>query len=715
MSVDLLQAIQAEKQRRSQGENLSANGIKESGQIDLIDAIQMEKQRRAQEQESAPFYQPALDVVSEVGETIDAYTGAPTRAAIEEVVQGRGVGDALGRFGEQFGEDPSLAPTGKQLAVQMGASAEKSLADISPGLPDFLDPRTDVNEELRERGFTIEEPESKLIEKGDMLDISQAGAAGTAIDVLADPLNLVPFGLAYKGAKAGIKGVLGGAKTAAKGAGKVAKAKIVTPILKNSSLADDIASGSKTLSDAVAGSSKNIKKAVDNLLNPRIADDYQDFIEISNKFGIDVENLPETVKYGAESTPGKMAKVIAQGPVGDDKKLQFVSSLIDTSKKTDEVISSIGNGAKLDNYQAGKALKESYDNAVDTLFNNMDITYKNIQTQVPGFKITENAMKKFNSKLNGIEKAMKGKIARGVGQEVSQAKEILRNIQNIRKSKNNYKQFVETMQSIGNAGYGGKVNFDSRGLALNKKALRDLYDSMKNTVIDTTRESLGDDLANTLIENNKKMTQFFSDTKNMRKTLESEKAFEKMYQTVFKNGDSLEIEKLRRILDKDTFDALRSKYLNDVILKNDDGIINFVSLKRNLQKDKLLPHLLTESELADISELARLGKRIGSPVLNTSGTEVSSAFRHLKDTIRAAIENETVLETLKNRANQAPIREARKAARAAQRASRPAGSGAIMNFLDSPRTRAGAAGARAISTDQRNEDRESLSSILRGQ
>jgi len=699
MSVDLLQAIEQEKQRRARGQGLSAQSIKENGEVDLIDAIQMEKQRRAQEQESAPFYQPALDVVSEVGETIDAYTGAPTRAAIEEVVQGRGVGDAFSRFGEQFGEDPSLAPTGKQLATQMGVSPDKELFG-------FMDDSLEVDEELRKRGFKIEESEPV---------ISQAGAVGAAIDIFADPLNFIPFGTAYKGAKVGIKGALGASKTAAKGAAKLGKAKIVTPILKKSALADDIASGAKTVADVARGSGDKVKKMVDNLINPKIADDYEDFISIANNYDIPVNKLPDTVKYGKDSTIGNMAQFMAEQPGGDSIRLQFGAALADTSKKLDKTIDSIGKGANISSEQAGKILKNGYDKAVDDLFNQVDFTYDSVRKQVPGLRLTDDSMAKVNKKINGLTKKMKGVIKYGSTAEIAQAKEVLRRLNSVKNTKNNYKQFIESMQGIGKTAYSGKVNTDIKGVMLDKKSLKELYKVMSDAAIETTDTLLGSDIAKSLRNNNKKMTEFFSDTKNMRRILLDEKAPEKMYDSLFKRADSLEVERLRRVLDAETFNTLRTKYLGDLIKKHPEyNTTQFLDLMKKMKNDERIGYLFKEDEIKSISELARLGNRIGAPIFNPPKSGLVESYRNLKNTIKSAVENEAMLEALKKRATEAPIRAARKAERAARPASKPI-EGALSKFLDSPKTRAGISGARAYSIDEKNQDNQSLSRILRGE
>jgi len=90
-------------------------------------------------------------------EFVDKYTGAPVRAGIGALQEGKGLFDALGAAREQFGAEEITAPTGKQIAKRAGLSAEETLRV----------PGTD---------FTF----------------SPAGAAGLGVEVVADPTTLIP-------------------------------------------------------------------------------------------------------------------------------------------------------------------------------------------------------------------------------------------------------------------------------------------------------------------------------------------------------------------------------------------------------------------------------------------------------------------------------------------------------------------------------------------
>ena len=120
------------------------------------------------------------------GEFVDKYTGAPTRAAIEAGMEGE---SPLEAFGEQFGEDPGMAPTGKQIAQKLGVT-EKNLSDLAPGL--FTEDPEMAKEWLK-------------FKKGGAADISGTGAAGLVIDILADPTNIIPGKVLTAPAKGGLR------------------------------------------------------------------------------------------------------------------------------------------------------------------------------------------------------------------------------------------------------------------------------------------------------------------------------------------------------------------------------------------------------------------------------------------------------------------------------------------------------------------------------
>lgn len=136
----------------------------------------------------------ALKGISYIGEKIDQYGGAPTRAAIsslqDDVTE---PGRALDAFKNQFGSDPKKAPTGRDIVRKAGVP-DTSLSEIAPSL-------------YNETGEGIK------FQKGGWADPTASGVAGVAMDIAADPTSALPLGAVAKGV----------AKTASKSASTVGR------------------------------------------------------------------------------------------------------------------------------------------------------------------------------------------------------------------------------------------------------------------------------------------------------------------------------------------------------------------------------------------------------------------------------------------------------------------------------------------------------------
>lgn len=144
-----------------------------------------------------------LSGVKAVGETVDRFGGAPTRAGIAAA---QNVGsmnpiDWLKAGGSaaagQFGRNPELAPTGKDIVKTAGVP-DTALSDVLPGL-------------YSKNG------EGRTLKRGGLLDPTASGAAGMAMDIAADPTTLLPIGKIAEGA-------VGAASRAAKGVGEAVSA-----------------------------------------------------------------------------------------------------------------------------------------------------------------------------------------------------------------------------------------------------------------------------------------------------------------------------------------------------------------------------------------------------------------------------------------------------------------------------------------------------------
>lgn len=131
-----------------------------------------------------------LGPLGAVSETIDKYTGAPIRAGIGALQQGKGFGEAASIAGQQFGEDTSGVPSGKDIMSNMGMSTEEFLV---PGL--VADPTAKTD---RER----------------YVQASPAGLAGGVAEAVIDPTMAIGFPFS-SGTKSLVRKVGGYAKDVA--------------------------------------------------------------------------------------------------------------------------------------------------------------------------------------------------------------------------------------------------------------------------------------------------------------------------------------------------------------------------------------------------------------------------------------------------------------------------------------------------------------------
>ena len=208
----------------------------------------------------------AGEKIVEVGRTLDSYTGAPTRAAVGSLLQGEGLLGAVRRGYSQIGQDPSRplnandprgprAPTGEELVDMSGAklSSVGPMLRIPVNTSDLaLPPGVKVRDE--DKYVSIELPSARTV-------------AGTVAEVALDPTNVLPVGKVLSAAGKGV----GLAADAVKAGGRAAieAAKEIPAV--------------KAVGNVIEGS----KAALNKISNPTIAKDFDEFVQIAEKNGID--------------------------------------------------------------------------------------------------------------------------------------------------------------------------------------------------------------------------------------------------------------------------------------------------------------------------------------------------------------------------------------------------------------------------------------------
>lgn len=548
----------------------------------------------------------ALKPVVAAGRFVDSYTGAPTRAAIGAIQEGK---NPFRAFGQQFGSDPDAAPTGKQIAAKAGLSTEGSISVPLKGLT------------------------------GENYKVSPAGIAGFGIDVVADPTNFVPMGAIAKGG-ARLVG-----KTAATAANFVPGGKLAT-----------------TAIDATKESLKGAKLAVNDLLNPRMAPDFEEMSAIAARNGIDAKSLPEAIEFGQNSVITRAARNKAEGPLGQESLERFNNVLLETRDATERQIANIAQGPVLSKQEAGAYIRRAFDEGVDDFFSKVEVTHSKIVKDYPGLKLTtglasqDEHVAKLNSALNGIEKFAKGRISRGIsGLQEEQGRRLLKAVDAIRATNGSYKQTVEALRDIGEAAF--KSQNTMAAIPADVERLRDLYGVINDALIDTVRKNVSPDVANELWLANKEMSSFIGNKNPLAQVIGNRNlSDEAVFRALVENGDSNKLQSLRIVLGDQRLGPVKGAWLDSLIKRDLDQSFTFKPIIGSMRNKRVvLDNLFEPNELKDFIDVVRLGDRYGNPILSTSGTGASNAFRDIYEGFKGGITNDAFIETAKRRAREAAI------------------------------------------------------------
>lgn len=564
--------------------------------------------------------QGALKGVAAAGQFVDRFTGAPTRAAVGELVTGGGILGAGGKFIEQFGADPTLAPTGKEI-VQAAGLPEFDLID---------DPAKEIDKQLEAQGFTVSKSENA--------GLTSTGAAGLAVDILADWSNFIP-----------IKAVLKGASQGAKQTGKVTL------------MAIDTATGTKIATksaDDVARAVDNVLASVKKTFKPTVADDFAEYAAIAQKNGIDPKLLPETVEFGPVSTVTKKAKVIAEGPAGEMIQERFKKAQFEIENALDRKITEFGGGAKLSDSEAGQLLLESYNNSVKKFFDQDFVTNQRIINENPGLTLTKDAAKNIESKLQGMSNFAKGRMKRGLKDQRVQASAVLDAVDTMKRSfkdgKLSYKNANEALSNIGEEAFKKFKGDDPMG-AIYRDKLKDLYFTMRDSMNTSVAGKVSKKQAMELANSNQIISDFLSDKGIVQKIMKSDIAPEKIAKALIDNPDTQKIKALQNILgmsgDPAAINQFKGFVADKLIKKNAAGSPLYRTSINNMSKKRdIIEAIFSPKEVTELGEVLKLGDRTGDFILNTSATNTASRFSptNFFKEVTASVTDEVALERMKD-------------------------------------------------------------------
>lgn len=574
-------------------------------------------------EKAAPYIQP-------VGRAIDRFTGAPVRAAIGEMQEGR-FGAAPGKYLSQFGAAPELAPTGKELAIKAGLGNKTELSSVLPSL------YSDTGKEWL-----------KLKRHG-LLDPTAAGAAGLGIDIAADPTNFIPVGAAAKDAGAVANASLKGGAVVGEG------------LLKGGAKVADVLSGTSHATSTIekgAELAKKAKEAISHLTTPTRANNFGKLVETAKSIGVAPEELSAAVEFGKNSVPSRLERTIAEGPVGQKLLENHGNVANKIAESVDSHVQDLAGGMPIkDPVGAGESVKNAFAQAEKDVLDNSHLTYKSAAQLSPDLRLTPEAYSKLDTSIQSLKDRAADYMSKGATKEqVAMGRDLSSFANRLEKNADSYKGLSDQIGFIGEAMNDPGLN------RVHARELRKIYHTVSDSLIDTVKD-LHPDLGSQLVENNKTLSEFFKSRDALGSAIKSSKSNpEQLFRAI--TGDAVKIDELKKVLPEEEFNQLRSSYLDSLIRRNADGHILYDATSNALKKNSgRLSKMFSADEMTRLGDLLELGHAQGVPVLSTSGTGGSHLFKDIKEGIAGGLLNEETLKGLRGRGKDAvknitPVAEA---------------------------------------------------------
>lgn len=580
-----------------------------------------------------------LEGLKYAAEKKEKYLDAPFRQTISDTIEGKPITGLISGL-KQIGGDPKQAPTGAQIASQLGVKDQTPLVNPEGTTAGLL------------KEYNIPLPTKQNI-------------AGLGVEFAADPLF---FGKPITGA---IKTVGGITKGLIKGASKVG----------------DLALGEGVISRPVEATGRIFNAAIGEGFNP-IKTEYADkMINTAKSIGIPEEELSAATKYGPESLLSQTERATMQSPAGKDivKTHQQTNSKI--TKAIYEEIDDIAPPTKKS--EVGEIIRYTVKDAQDKLLKDVEgatmaqaskkaplsslkitepkkptvfeemkawITNKPIKKELPKrpyLELDTKATTPLQQSLSASKKLINDELVSGrstlAAGEISELDKVVK----IAEKAQNYDDAVKALKQI------GKVAFDDIPKATRlgqvsapKEEVMKLYFGLQDAIIGTIRSKISPELADSVVKNNIMMTSFFRDRNLFMDVLENAKVDgEAVFNKLVGPGKSQNIKALKNILPDETFNELSSTYINSLIKKNATGELLYASTLKNIESKKdFLLNFIPEKKLEKLINTLELGVRQGADKLNTSGTQISEMINKGLAGLLTAGRTRTGYEMLKKRA-----------------------------------------------------------------
>jgi hypothetical protein len=605
------------------------------------------------------------DVLAPVGTALDQYGGgASARAFIGELqTPGKDLVDAGAAAYEQYGKKPSIAPSGPQIMKRAGVP-DTALSDVFPGM-------------------YSESGEGLAFQRGGMFDPTASGAAGFGVEVLADPLNLIPGVAIAKGAKAGGKvagqaaKIIGkeGGRAAIVGAGKLAGKTIDT--FKKAAVGTGQAIGSAAdIATGVGKGESTISKSVNAVIDSykgKLSKAVDKNLDIAARIGLDPADLPASIVF--DGAIPRFERSIAMGPTGGEflRKIDDFYDALDTKaiQKVEEI--AWAPKSTLTPEAVGDFMVDSVENATGNLFKNNEVRYSTIinNPKKPINLSTTASNRLLNSLENLKSRATKMMKIQDPTMQ-AQAARLLQNINGIQDYANmggktqvgmfnrpDLDFFVENMKAIREVAYPTKSAQSVIQVTPDmQKTYQEMYRALNKSVIDSVF-SHDRKLGQELLKSNEAITKFSRDVEPINKLIGGGRVSgSALFNTI--KGDAKKIEALKNVMTPNEFKKIKGSLVQDILNINAENQLVYSASKKGFDSKKtLLSKFLSKKEMADLEDILHLGVqgegRIGSLPQTGATVKFSDGARQtLKD-----VNNRVMLDNLKKSASTGNVRASR--------------------------------------------------------
>lgn len=306
-----------------------------------------------------------------VTDTIDSYTGAPTRAGLSKLLEGKPAA-AITKFVRSMGEDPSHAPKGRDIAQQIGindnpAELEKSIDE--PSLKGLLY-KAGLQSVMGPLAGALDRP---IAQKLDENKVTNADLAGLPIEVAADWTNLLTLGGGKVAKFAQEGGKLVNLTKQAEEAAKLAKAASKAPqIIENGA---ELVPGSLPMVGEFADEAKNAIKLA-NEGGARTPEEIAKIKEAARAIGIEptpgmLSNSPalRAAESSLDQSPSIGGMLVRNGKSGTTQFRKGLGAAVekfgDAASEMSKV--DVGNAVKSDIMETLKAKYEPIASKFETI------------------------------------------------------------------------------------------------------------------------------------------------------------------------------------------------------------------------------------------------------------------------------------------------------------------------------------------------------------